>query len=229
KYGYVWRRVSSGIAMTLLANYSFNDRPIHYFEAEVKGDIIAVTKEKVYERVPGCTAITLVAGGQKGMFPSRASQPNGARKFSKVGIVEVDNITLGWPKKRIDRRSPPLADIAEKTAKKKVGNYIGKLVSISSSSYTAGYNCLEEDTSYIVVAADQKEYRGEWQWHFVTECGKHVRAGKSLAKIWNKWQLEFADSSGYLEKLEDIKWMSFTTTRKVRSRGKDDIKCELVV
>ncbi|CAO3572432.1 unnamed protein product [Mortierella alpina] len=226
KYGYMWRRVSSAIVPKLLANYSFNDRPIYYLEAEVKGDIVAVTREKIYERVPGCTAMTLVAGGQKGMYPSREAQPNGARKFSKVGIVEVDNITIGWPKKRIDRRTPPLADIVEKELD--VGDgYIARLVSVSSSSFIAGYNCLEESTSYTIVAAGQKEYRGNVQWHFITECGVRVRAGKSLTKIWKEWQLEFADGSGYLEKLSDVKWMSFTAVRKVRSRGKVDIKCEL--
>ncbi|KAF9975190.1 hypothetical protein BGZ75_000613 [Mortierella antarctica] len=226
KYGYMWRKVPSAIAMTLLANYSFNDRPIYYLEAEVKGDTVAVTKAKVYERVPGCTAMTMVAGGQKGMFPSRESQANGARKFSKVGIVEVDNVAIGWPKKRIDRRSPPLADIVEKEVD--VGDgHIVRLESMSSSSYTAGYNCLEEGSSYTIVAAGQKEYRGEWQWHFITECGKRVRAGKSLKKIWKEWQLQFADRSGCLEKLSDVEWMSFTAIRKVRSKGIGDIKCEL--
>ncbi|CAO3570249.1 unnamed protein product [Mortierella alpina] len=225
KYGYMWRRVSSAIAMTLLANYSFNDCPIYYLEAEVKGDIVAVTREKIYERVPGCTAMTLVAGGQKRMFPSREAQSNGARKFSKVGIVEVDNITIGWPKKKIDRRTPPLADIAEKEID--VGDgYIARLEAVSSSSFTAGYNCLEESTSYTIVAAESKEYRGNVQWHFITECGVRVRAGKSLTKVWNKWRLQFADN-GYLEKLSDVEWMSFTAVRKVRLRGIGDIKCEL--
>ncbi|KAG0195781.1 hypothetical protein BGX28_000637 [Mortierella sp. GBA30] len=49
-----------------------------------------LVEETVYERVPGCTAITAIAGAGKGMFPSRDAIDGGAREFSKVGIVEVD-------------------------------------------------------------------------------------------------------------------------------------------
>ena len=38
KYGYIWKRVMPETAKLLLANYSFNDRPIHYLEATVEKD-----------------------------------------------------------------------------------------------------------------------------------------------------------------------------------------------
>lgn len=34
KYGYIWSNVSPNAVHNLLANYSFNDRPIHYLEAK---------------------------------------------------------------------------------------------------------------------------------------------------------------------------------------------------
>jgi hypothetical protein len=62
---------------------------------------------------PGSTEITLVAGGHKGMFPSRKSLKYNVNMFSEVGIVEVDNISIAWPKRRIDKQTPPIADITE--------------------------------------------------------------------------------------------------------------------
>ena len=55
--------------------------------------------------------MTLVPGAQKGKYPSREECPDGVRKFRHVGIVEVDNIKIAWPKKSHDYRSAPLADL----------------------------------------------------------------------------------------------------------------------
>ena len=69
KYGYSWKNVSPATAQLLLANYSFNDRPIHFIEATVEGsDYAEISKHTVYRREPGCKAITMVPGPQKGMF-----------------------------------------------------------------------------------------------------------------------------------------------------------------
>ena len=70
-------------AVVPLANYSFNDRAIHYFEAKVDkdGNIATVTKETTGKREPGCTAVTLVPDAQKGKYPSREECPDGVRKF----------------------------------------------------------------------------------------------------------------------------------------------------
>lgn len=46
KYGYSWKKVSPALVLTLLADYSFNDRPIYYFEAQLDGDQVIITKEE---------------------------------------------------------------------------------------------------------------------------------------------------------------------------------------
>ncbi|OAQ26280.1 hypothetical protein K457DRAFT_22227 [Linnemannia elongata AG-77] len=72
KYGYIWKNVGSKLVPLLLANYSFNDRPIHYIKVKVDdAGEVEIISEKVYERESGCAAMTLVAGKTKGMFPSR--------------------------------------------------------------------------------------------------------------------------------------------------------------
>ncbi|KAG0042773.1 hypothetical protein BGZ90_009284, partial [Linnemannia elongata] len=103
KYGYMWSKVSAPLALHLVANYSFNDRPIYYVEAKVsENGTVKVTKE-MYEREPGCKAKTLVPGGSKGMFPSYALFDRAVYKFADMGIVPVDNIRIRWPKRRHHR------------------------------------------------------------------------------------------------------------------------------
>ena len=227
KCGYIWKKVSRDVAGVLLANYSFNDRPIHYFEANMNKNSISVTNEKTYRRIQGSTAKTLVPGGNKGMYPSRESFGNGVRKFSEIGIVEVDNITIEWPKRRYNKNSVPLAHIIEIDDDDNDDRYVKKLKRISSSAYVAAQSALEEGEEYTIVAARYTSYRGQDRWHFVTKCGLRIRAGNSLTKIWDRWRRRFADDNGRME-IEWTEWMKFMAIRTTRSRGVDDIKCELV-
>jgi hypothetical protein len=51
KNKYSWKKVSKDVVGILLANFSFNDRPIYYFEAKEESSIsISITKEKVYQQ-----------------------------------------------------------------------------------------------------------------------------------------------------------------------------------
>ena len=228
KYGYMWRKVKPDVVPLLLANFSFNDRPIHYLVVGVREDGRAcIEKETVYERVPGCTAITLVAGGHKGMFPSRDAHADGARKFHKVGIVEVNNITIGWPKQRHRKENAPFAEIVEKT-NADGDEFVKHLKSIHSSSYTAGYNILSPGTEYTIVAAGLKPYRGLTQWHAITQCGVKLRMGKSLRNIWQAWRKSYLGNDMRPGNVDGVEQMTFTAIKKVRNRGQDDIRCELV-
>jgi hypothetical protein len=224
KYGYVWKNVLPNVVSKLLANYSFNDRPIYYFEAKVDEDEVSITKEVVYSRQPGCTAITLVPGGSKGMFPSRDSFPDLARKFSKMGFVEVDNISIGWPKKRFNKNSAPLAEIVEGWNENKDEGYTRRLKEVNSSVYRSSFT-LDPGTEYTIVAAGLQNYRKSLRWHFITQCGKHVRAGKSLHKLWDDWRYNF-EVKGRTD-VEKTKWMTFLAVKTISSRGIDDMKCKL--
>lgn len=226
KYGYMWKNVKSASIPLLLANYSFNDRPIYYMEGRLdKENKVVLSEIATYMREPGCTAITLVPGSQKGMYPSRDASPNGARKFCSVGIVEVDNISIAWPKRAHNKNSIPLAEIIECDDDNVDANVL-HLKSIHVSMYTAGHQILEPDTDYTIVAAGYKEYRGIYRWHFITDCGLKIRAGKSLAKIWGKWRIKHLQGLQRIGSVKGVPFMNFHTVRVVRSRGEDDIKCE---
>ncbi|KAG0195008.1 hypothetical protein BGX28_002566, partial [Mortierella sp. GBA30] len=104
-----------------------------------------VAKEKRYEREPGCKAIALVPGPQKGMFPSREDCPDGCRKFHNVGVVEVENISIAWPKRSHDRRSPPLAEIIE-CEDAEYDGLVRRLKITHPSLYTTAYEVLQANT-----------------------------------------------------------------------------------
>lgn len=228
KYGYMWTNVSINTVPQLVANYSFNDRPAYYVEATIGSNgNLTIGLEKAYQRVPGCTAMTMVAGGAKGMFPSIESFENGVREFSDMGIIEVDNITIGWPERKHDGRSVPVAEIIEKEDER-VG-YVRRLSSINTSAYTTAHGVLRRNSEYTIVAAGLKEYRGHIQWHFITECGLHVRAGKWLTSVWDEWKRTFENYEGYLDSITSVKWMKFIALTTVKSRGKTDIKCVLAL
>jgi hypothetical protein len=104
-----------------------------------------------------------------------------------VGLVEVNNITIGWPKRRHNKGSAPLAEIVEQTSADDDG-LVKHLKSIHASSYSAGYNILTPGQEYTIVAAGMKVYHGLGQWHAITQCGVKLRMGKSLKKVWETWR-----------------------------------------
>ena len=178
-------------------------------------------------RLPGCTATTLVPGSQKGMSPSRNASTNGARIFCNVGIVEVDIISIAWPKRVHTKKSKPLAEIYLRKGDE-VDTNVLHLKAIRVSMYTAGHQILEPGTNYTIVAAGFREYRGTHRWHFITQCGLKVRSGKSLSKIWGEWRVDHLEGPQKIGSVTGVPSMTFRAVRTVRSRGTDDIKCERV-
>jgi hypothetical protein len=227
KYGYMWRKVSPETAKLLLANYSFNDRPIHFIEASVEDSEYAeITKYTTHKREPGCTAITMVPGPQKGMFPARNDCPDGVYKFHHVGITEVDNIKIGWPKYTHTRESNPVAEIFE-CGDDSNGTDVLHLRTIHVSMYTAAHQILLF-AKYRIVAAGYREYRGDRRWHFITKCGLKVRAGKSLAKIWGIWRRSHLKGLEKVGSVLGVPPMNFEALKVVQSRGICDMQCVTV-
>ena len=228
KYGYMWKNVGSKLVPLLLANYSFNDRPIHCIKVKVDdAGKVEIISEKVYERESGCTAMTLVAGKTKGMFPSRDTCEGLVYEFSEVGIVEHKNISIGWPEKKHSKKSRPLAVLVEKPTSDSHEGYVRWMKKPHSTLFTADYNILVPGTEYTVVAAGLADFRGNSYWHLVTECGLKVKAGKSLEGIWERWRGQYTGDHGRVL-IHQIPKMRFLAERKVRIRGVFDMKCVLV-
>ena len=145
-----------------------------------------------------------------------------------MGIIMVNNIRIGWPKKAYDQRSPPLAEIVEYDEEEPNG-MVSELKGVHPSTFTAADRILKPETQYIIVAAAAyAKYRGKWRWHIITECGVKVRCGKSLSKIWNKWRVHHMNKTGKKYRMGDlfhVPWMIFHTIKAVSSKGIRDMKC----
>ncbi|KAH7028527.1 hypothetical protein BKA57DRAFT_479388 [Linnemannia elongata] len=200
--------------------------PFITVKADDAGEVENIS-EKVYEREPGCTAMTLVAGKTKGMLPSRDTCEGLVYEFSEVGIVEHKNISIGWPEKKHSKKSRPLAVLVEKPTSDSHEGYVRWMRKPHSSLFTAGYNILVPGTEYTVVAAGLADFRGNSYWHLVTECGLKVKAGKSLEGIWERWRRQYRRNNGRVL-IHKIPKMRFLAERKVKIRGMSVVKCVLV-
>ncbi|KAF9965346.1 hypothetical protein BGZ73_001490, partial [Actinomortierella ambigua] len=168
-------------AMTLLANYAFNDRPIYYVEVDDDGASTTISK---YMRAQGSTAITLVAGGHKGLYPYIYS--NDVLKFADVGIVSHENITIAWPKRRRRKGAGPLASIVLQDDSDE-GYIRVHYTPVQVSGYRAGYVVLEVGKEYTIVEIALHEYRGKATIFAMTACGIRVRCGSNLAAVVESW------------------------------------------
>ncbi|KAI1288280.1 hypothetical protein EDD11_010018 [Mortierella claussenii] len=212
KYGSHRAQVSKEEAMTLVANYSFNDRPIYLLEASQDGDYAEVS---TYVRPPGCQAITLVAGGHKGLYPYKYNSD--VVDFADVGLVPSDNITIQWPARRIRKGAAPLAAIVKQHQHEDGPEYI--LIhegQVHKASYKAGYILLEEDTTYTMVALAIDEYRGKKAHLATLSDGLKVRCGNSLEAAVLRWLAKHPDHKA--------PYLVFTTGRKTVVRGYRDIQ-----
>jgi hypothetical protein len=212
KYGSYRNDVEREEAMTLLANYSFNDRPIYFLEVEMDGDKISDITVTKYKRPDECTAITLVAGAHKGMYPY--IYDDDVLQFEDMGIVEVDNVKIQWPERRIRKGGPPIVDIYLENMNGE--NFIQiHDRAIHKATYKAGYNVLEINTSYTVIAIAMDTYHNKEYIFATLSNGIKVRCGLSLERKIVAWLEEYSDVQ--------VPYMNFTTLQCRTVRGFKDI------
>jgi hypothetical protein len=213
KYGSHRAKVGREEAMTALANYSFNDRPIYFLEVEMDGNKtkdITVTK---YMRPVGCKEITLVAGKHKGLYPYKYHDR--VWSFKDMGIVKTKHIKIRWPKKRLRKRSPPIVDIHQEAMDDEEMFLRIHDSAIHQATYKPGYSILEDDTQYTVIAIATDMFRGTEYIFATLSNGIRVRCGKSLETKIKAWLNEYPDG--------EAPYMPFTTTWKRKIRGFMDI------
>lgn len=184
KYGSHRGKVGRQEAMTLLANYSFNDRPIYFVEVQMDDDEkISNTILTTYTRPVGSKAITLVAGGNHGLYPYKYTKD--ILGYADVGLVSHENITIGWPTRRIYKGAPPLVNIVQQDT---TDEYIRVHdTAVHVSTYKAGYIVLEANHEYTICEVTTYQYRGKDTMFAITTSGVHVRCGESLTALVQRW------------------------------------------
>lgn len=215
KYGVMREKVGREEALKLLANYSFNDRPIYFLEVSLDDPSkeIQVTK---HMRPEGCTEMTLAAGRQNGLYPYIYHDE--VYEFASMGIVPTNNITIAWPERRLRKSSPPLVDIHQVAMDVEDLYMQTEKLSGTKASYKVAHQVLKERTKYTIIAAVKSTFRAREYIFATLSNGLKVRCGKNLAAKVAKWLDEYVHGK--------VPQMEFTTTTKRRVRGYTDIFVE---
>ena len=204
-----------------LANFSFNDRPIHYLVVKQKGEKeYEVTKHTIYKRAKGCTAITLVPGIAESLSPYRKDLDQRALEFREVGITSAQNITLEWPMSRLRRdRDDKLAQIVrckdKATTKDDANSPLVCLQKVQMSLYKADYTSMTVGKAYTVVAYGSGDFRGKHYLCLKLQGGIFVRCSPGMEEV-------------VYPRLESHGRFGIRVTRVKKVRGERDVECEIL-
>jgi len=183
----------------LLANYSFNDRPMYFIKGKLHRDgTFEATKKKTYFRDGDSTAITLVPGPNRSLYPSFERLERNALSFDDVGIVSYKNITIGWPKKRLRRTTKALAKIFSKKGiptveelddsffrcenkKEEDTNNLREINISMEGRFQSSYTLVEnESKTYTIVGYGYRKYYGNLVLHLLALDGTKIRCTNNL-------------------------------------------------
>ncbi|KAG0167132.1 hypothetical protein DFQ29_000605 [Apophysomyces sp. BC1021] len=220
--------------LTLLANFGFNDRPIHCFIVDwISDKTYTIVEHRQYERVPGSVAITLVPGIQGSFFPYRSFLKCINLSFEAVGLASYKNITIEWPQQQLCKdRDPMLAEIIpyEPTNDRAFdmnqlqdainnveasNDQLVHLESIVMAKYKADYQILKTDQVYTVVEYAHATYRNKLYLCLTMAGDIFVRCSKGLENVATP-EIE----RGYKFK---VKVMRIKTVR-----GYSDVECRII-
>lgn len=219
KQGYFKANISESEVMKLVANYSFNDRPIYYYTVDSTKQDTVITRT-IHRRVTGCTAITLVPGVGNTFYPRRTNDR--IESFSTVGLITHANITIEWPELRSQRADRPLSSnaLAEivATGQQEEQAYTSELLELKTiivSKYKADYSLLQCPAEYTAIHYGYATYRGKEYLFLDLDGDVYIRCSNTLAAIFHTYY----ETSKYP--------MRFRTIRPRKVHGTRDLVCEL--
>jgi hypothetical protein len=229
--GYSRSKVSEKEVEKLLANYSFNDHPMYYVEGNLMEDgTFKVTKTRTYSRDDGSTAITLVPGANRGLYPSFDGLERDVLSFEDVGIVSYRGITIGWPETKLRKIHKALVDVTweegiptvdeienPSSGEDEPEEEILKEVNISSTGRFVSSHSLAKDgpKEYTIIKYGRREFYGSQVIHLVAKDGTKIRCTKNLQAL-----VEKEIPRGIPFRIE--------LTRAITVRGYKDVRCTLV-
>lgn len=193
KQGICKSKIDKDMLEILLANFSFNDRPIHLFYIKPAGNSYDIINHVQYRRDYGSTAMTLVPGLSNTLFPSRSRLETAVIMFKDVGLGTYKNVYIEWPDFRLDqRKDKTIARLIKvhdsfdlSTMKEALPVEQTSLIKIEqpqSSKYKSDYSCLEVGATYTVRKYGYSLFRYKECLHFVLNddimmrCSNEVRS-----------------------------------------------------
>jgi hypothetical protein len=208
--GYARKGIEENDVKNVLANFSFNNRPTYLITGKLdRKGILGSIKESTWMREDGCDKITLVPGSGRSLYPSYSGLQGKTVKFEEVGLGTSNGITLGWPQRRIDKRSKALAKISkikrgisienetdgddedddnddDDDDESENGDNTLEEINISQAGrFTSAHSFAKENPSrtLTIVAYGRRMYYGKLTTHVVAKDGTRLIATKSLQEI----------------------------------------------
>jgi hypothetical protein len=239
--GVVRKQVNKKEVDNLLANYSFNGRPIYFIWGKLKDNgNFDVVRKSTCQREEGCDAMTLVPGPSNGLYPS-FRELRGAVQFNQIGLTSHLNITINWPERRINKKSKPLAKISKTPGIPKVGEKIpsakgkekdnvsvddesdteeGVLKEVNVAScgrFISAYSLAKSRgrQTYTVVGYGRRSYYGRLTTFVITKDGYRIQCTKTMQELVD-------------EEIVDKMWFDIRIIRGKKINGYRDVECELV-
>lgn len=191
--GLVKGNISEQHVQSILANFTSNDRPIHYFVVRLVGKEYEIVRRSRYIRAEGCTSMTFVLGPGNSLVPSKYFiKDRPVLTFGFVGFTTHENITIGWstgPMKygqTVDGvqllEHPDHAETVNNA--QDVGDDALRLSeSVNMSIFQADYNVMEPGRQYRIVSYGFGSYRGKEYLCVSTSCGIHARCSRTLDNL----------------------------------------------
>lgn len=206
--GYARKGIETEYTEKVLANFSFNDRPTYLITGKLdrEGNLESIV-ESTWKREDGCDKITLVPGSGRGLYPSYNGISGRTVKFEDVGLSTSNGITLGWPKRRIDKRSKALAKISkikrsipkendtkdessndndESDDESDDGDNTLEEVNISEAGrFTSAHSFAKNNgpQTLTIVSYGRRMYHGKLTTHVIAKDGTRLISTKSLQEI----------------------------------------------
>ena len=191
--GLVKGNVSEQHVASILANFTFNDRPMYYFVVRLVGNKYEIIQRLRYIRAQGCTSMTLVPGPGNSLVPSKYFINNRTvLDFALLGFTTHDNITLGWSDRPLkygqiidgvqlvevdhhDETENNDQDIRDDTLRFNE--------SVNITIFQADYNVMEPGRQYQIVSYGFGTFRNKEYLCVSTSCGVHIRCSKTLDNL----------------------------------------------
>ncbi|KAL1933519.1 hypothetical protein VTP01DRAFT_7609 [Rhizomucor pusillus] len=193
KSGLVKGNISEQHVRSILANFAFNDRPMHYFVVRLVNNEYTTVRQSRYFRAQGCTSMTFVPGPGNSLVPSKYFiKDRPVLSFGLLGFTTQENITLGWCEGQLKHGQiidgVQLLEVVDHGETVRSTQHVRDDVlhlneSVNMTTFQADYNVMEPGRQYRFTSNGFGTFRNKEYLCVSTSCGAHVRCSKTLDGI----------------------------------------------
>ncbi|KAL1929821.1 hypothetical protein VTP01DRAFT_975 [Rhizomucor pusillus] len=153
--------VSEQDVRSILANFTFNDRPMHYFVVRLVNNEYTTVRQSRYFRAQGSTYMTFVPGPGNSLVPSKYFiKDRPVLSSGLLGFTSQVNITLGWCDGQLKHGQiidgVQLLEVVDhgetvRSTQDVRDDVLHLNESVNMTTFQADYNVMESDRQYRII------------------------------------------------------------------------------